>query len=118
MKNLLLLRKQKGISQAQLSKDLGIYQQVLSRYERGEREADYTTLAKIAKYFDVSIDYLLGESEYYYPDRLTILKLTPEEKELLYEYRSLSKPLQDMLKETIKTWKKSNINKSNKGVIS
>lgn len=34
-------------------------QNSISRYETGEREADYETLIKIADYFNVSIDYLL-----------------------------------------------------------
>lgn len=38
-------------------------QNSISRYETGEREADYQTLIKIADYFHVSIDYLLGRTE-------------------------------------------------------
>lgn len=37
-------------------------QNSISRYENGEREADYKTLIKFADYFDVSLDYLLGRS--------------------------------------------------------
>ena len=36
---------------------------VLSRYESGERKPDYETLIKIADYFDVTTDYLLGKTE-------------------------------------------------------
>ena len=39
--------------------DLTVNQNTISRYETGEREADYKMLIKIADYFDVSIDYLL-----------------------------------------------------------
>ncbi len=53
------LRKQKGVSQLKLAMDLSMNQNTISRYETGEREADYKTLIKIADYFDVSIDYLL-----------------------------------------------------------
>lgn len=53
------LRKQKGISQLKLAMDLSMNQNTISRYETGEREADYKTLIKIADYFNVSIDYLL-----------------------------------------------------------
>ena len=35
-------------------------QNTISRYENLEREADYETLIKIADYFNVSLDYLLG----------------------------------------------------------
>ena len=53
------LRKQKRISQVKLAMDIDTTQNTISRYETGEREADYVTLIKIADYFDVSIDYLL-----------------------------------------------------------
>ena len=54
-----LLRNQKGISQLKLAMDLNMNQNSISRYETGEREADYATLILFADYFDVSIDYLL-----------------------------------------------------------
>lgn len=57
------LRKAKGISQLKLAMDLGMNQNSISRYENGERQADYETLIKFADYFDVSIDYLLGRTE-------------------------------------------------------
>ena len=53
------LRKSKKISQLKLAMDLNMNQNSISRYETGEREADYATLIKIADYFNVSIDYLL-----------------------------------------------------------
>lgn len=46
-----------------LSMDLSISQNTISRYETGEREADYKTLILFADYFDVSIDYLLGRTD-------------------------------------------------------
>ncbi len=57
------LRKSKGISQLKLAMDLGLNQNSVSRYERGDREADYATLIKIADYFNVSIDYLLERTD-------------------------------------------------------
>ena len=57
------LRTEKNISQLKLALDLNMNQNSISRYETGEREADYATLIKIADYFDVSIDYLLGRSD-------------------------------------------------------
>jgi len=53
------LRKQKKISQIALAMALNVNQNSISRYETGEREADYATLIALADYFDVSIDYLL-----------------------------------------------------------
>ena len=57
-----ILRKEKGFSQAEIAKSLGITQQAYANYERGVREADYDTLAKLAKLFDTSIDFLLGHT--------------------------------------------------------
>lgn len=43
--------------------ELGMSQNTISRYESGDREADYKTLIAIADYFDVSIDYLLERTD-------------------------------------------------------
>lgn len=56
------LRKERKISQLKLALDLNMNQNSISRYENGEREADYATLIRFADYFDVSLDYLLGRS--------------------------------------------------------
>ena len=57
------LRKKKRLSQLKLAMDLNMNQNSISRYETGEREADYATLISFAEYFDVSIDYLLGRTD-------------------------------------------------------
>ena len=57
------LRKKRGISQLRLATDLNMNQNSISRYETGEREADYATLILFADYFNVSIDYLLGRTD-------------------------------------------------------
>ena len=43
-----------------LGEDINVAESTISLYETGKREPDYETLKKIAEYFDVSIDYLLG----------------------------------------------------------
>ena len=53
------LRKKRGISQLKLALDLNMNQNSISRYETGERQADYKTLIAFADYFNVSIDYIL-----------------------------------------------------------
>ncbi|MDD6095200.1 MAG: helix-turn-helix transcriptional regulator [Clostridia bacterium] len=57
------LRKAKGITQLKLAMDLNTNQNTISRYETGEREPSLSELIKIADYFDVSADYLLGRTE-------------------------------------------------------
>ena len=58
------LRKQRKISQIKLAIDLNMNQNTISRYENMERQADYQTLIRFADYFNVSIDYLCGRSEF------------------------------------------------------
>jgi len=55
------LREKKGYSQIQLSKELSISNVTLSQYENGIRKPDIDTLSKLASYFGVTTDYLLGK---------------------------------------------------------
>ena len=57
------LRKKRHISQLKLAMDLNMNQNSISRYETGEREADYATLILFADYFNVSLDYLLERTD-------------------------------------------------------
>lgn len=57
------LRKKKGLSQLRLATDLNTTQNTISRYETGEREPGIDELIKIADYFNVSVDYLIGRTE-------------------------------------------------------
>ena len=54
------LRQKKHLTQLELSKALQISASSIGMYEQGRREPDNETLAKIADFFDVTIDYLLG----------------------------------------------------------
>lgn len=56
------LRKERGLSQKQVSADLGISQALLSHYEKGIRECGLDFLVKTAEYYEVSCDYLLGRT--------------------------------------------------------
>lgn len=51
------------MSQVMLAMELNMNQNSISRYETGEREADYKTLIALADYFNVSVDYLLGRTD-------------------------------------------------------
>lgn len=53
------LRVKKGISQEELSELLDVSRQSISRYENGTSQPDFDKLLLLAKYFDVSIDFLL-----------------------------------------------------------
>ncbi len=54
------LRNKKKMTLKELSNAVGLSPQVLSRYELGQTQPDFSTLIKLAKFFGVSADYLIG----------------------------------------------------------
>lgn len=56
------LRLEKKINQAELGEIIGISPSTVGMYEREQRFPDKDTLSKIADYFEVSVDYLLGRT--------------------------------------------------------
>ena len=56
------LRMENNIKQRQLADYLGISQQSYSHYEQSQRELPIRYIVKIAKFYNVSTDYLLGTS--------------------------------------------------------
>lgn len=71
------LRKEKDISQTELAKSLKLARSTIAQYETGDRTPDYDTLKKIADYFNVSTDYLLGRA-------MKLNSSSIDEKELSY----------------------------------
>lgn len=61
--NLKKLRSERGLTQIELSKNLNINRATYAHYETGRREPDIETLKLLADYFNVSVDYLLGNSD-------------------------------------------------------
>ena len=57
------LRNEQHITQLKLAMDLDMSQNTISRYENGEREPGIAELIRIADYFRVSIDYLVGRTD-------------------------------------------------------
>ena len=62
-KRLKELRIEKGLIQKELADILHLQNTAISKYELGERKPDQEILIKIAKYFNVSLDYLMGNSD-------------------------------------------------------
>lgn len=75
------LRETKNISQLELTQSLGISKSTIGMYELGKRMPNDKILKKIADYFSVSIDFLLGfESK-------KNLSLTDKEESIITKYR-------------------------------
>lgn len=60
MNKLRTLRKDRGLTQSELGKALGVSPSTIGMYEQGRREPDKDALLAIANFFNVSTDYLLG----------------------------------------------------------
>jgi transcriptional regulator with XRE-family HTH domain len=57
------LRKKKNVTQQKVADYLGITRPAYTAYEQGKRQPDYETLTKIADFFDVTVDYLIGRTD-------------------------------------------------------
>ena len=58
------LRIENNLSRAQLAEKLNVSVRLISYWENAQRECDFNMLIKIADFFDVSLDYLLGRKDY------------------------------------------------------
>jgi transcriptional regulator with XRE-family HTH domain len=60
--HIMLLRKQKGLSQADLGKSIGTSGDIVGRYERNIMSPSIEVIIKMADALEVSIDYLVGKT--------------------------------------------------------
>ena len=58
------LREERSLTQRQLADERGINSVTYLHYEKSQREPPIALLVEFAKYFDVSVDYLLGLKDY------------------------------------------------------
>ena len=57
------LRQDRDLTQAKLAEMLGMSQTGYSKYETGENDIPTETLIRLARFYNTSIDYILGETE-------------------------------------------------------
>ena len=86
MEQLKILREARGLSQQRLAIEFNVSQAMISKYELGLSEPDIGLICSIAKFFNVSADYLVGLSDnrFNMPD-----SLSDEEKEILFGFKKL-----------------------------
>lgn len=94
------LRKEYHMTQEQIAKQLNLNRSTISGYETKDREPSYQTLAEIANFFHVSIDYLLDEDVIIIDNSHTLS--SDLEDELLNGCRKLSVESQKKLLEYMK----------------
>lgn len=96
-RNLKRLRKYNGYTQKQLGDYLGMTRQAYAHYELGDRVPNYVVLAKLAEFYNVSVDELLLSEE-------EIKRMEKEEMRSPYRYlpereRRLIEMLQELSEE-------------------
>ena len=57
------LREDRDMNQSQIAKILGMSQTGYSKYETGENDLPTVILIKLARFYNTSIDYILGETD-------------------------------------------------------
>ena len=108
------LRLEAGLTQKEISEKLSISQPQYARWEAGKRSPTSETLQKFADFFDVSTDYLLGNSDSRYSDeqldgmeiffRNQTQDMTEQERE---EFRKELQEYMEERAEAIREWKKN-----------
>ncbi len=92
---LLELRKQKGLTQADMAKLLKITPQAYSLYETNKNNINNETLCILADFFEVSIDYLLGRQD----QKPSFL--SDGEREIIRLYRNVDDRARDHIRNTL-----------------
>lgn len=97
MNRLRELRKEKNLTLLKIADELNLPFETYRSYEIGRRQADYDMLIRLADFFGVSVDYLLGRDEVTLADRLSgwedsaMEKLSPIEYEMVQRFRDVGK---------------------------
>ena len=104
MEQLKKLRQSRNLSQQKLAEEFHTSQQSIWKYENGISEPDICTLTRLANYFNVSVDYLVGNSDTpEKADLITEKQLSATESLLVQRFRSLPAKTQTLILELIAT---------------
>lgn len=100
------LRQEKDLTQYEIAKGINTSQRNISRWENGDNEPSSTFIIKLANFFDVSTDYLLGLE-----DDFGVRTAAPigdtyssEERKIIEQYRSLPKQLKKLVRDQLEVY--------------
>ncbi len=92
MQRIAQLRKEKGLNQVGLGLKLNVSQKMISAYESGNHQPSVDTLLELSKIFNVSVDYIIGNSDIKSTaEKFSKNGLSNEEIELLDLFKALDK---------------------------
>lgn len=103
IKNLKKLRLETNSTQQQLADYIMVSQQSVNKYENHDVEPDIETLIKIADYFDVSVDYLIGRKDWV--DSSELFACENNDKTIIDLCKKLNKKQKEAVINLIKSFK-------------
>ena len=102
--NLKLLRRERGISQQKLADAIGVSQQSINQYENYSIEPDIDGLTRMADFFETSIDFIVGHTDFRRPvEPTSAFELNAEEQRVIDLYRRLSPRQRRCVNEVMET---------------
>lgn len=96
---LAFLRRRENISQKELGDKLNISHYTISSYEKGRSEPSDEIKVRLARYFQVSLDYLAGLIDQPYPYE--------RDKGVLYLPQDLPREVEEFLRDSLERWEES-----------
>lgn len=91
MENLRKIRIINGYTQKEFATIIGVPSNTYNQWETGKRQPDYETLSRIADFYDVTVDYLLGRNPSKQENPIKTNKALPD---IFYQYNELSEDRQ------------------------
>ena len=103
------LRSEHGISQKKLADAIGISQSAIAQIEVNRNEATASTIRKLAAFFDVSADYLLGLEDDFGTRPATAPvpmgdNYTADERKIIEQYRSIPDKLKVLVRQQLEIY--------------
>lgn len=95
------LREERELTQKELAQSIGVAQSNVSRWEKDEMEPSAEIVVKLADFFQVSADYLLGRSDDLGAPVAPRTEISREEQQLLKDFRTLSRHSRDLILDMI-----------------
>lgn len=95
------LRKEAGLTQEELAKKVGLKKQNISRYENSHVEPNIRTAKRIADALGVSIEEMAVGVSLPSPSAPAPVALSPDESQLVEDYRGLTPPGQEYIRQTM-----------------
>lgn len=104
------LLRERGVSAYRVAKDTGISHSMFSEWKSGKYSPKLARLKKIADYFEVSVEWLLGNTDIkHLPNENNVVivekdDFSAHEKNFIEMYRQLPKEFQKLLDENLKAY--------------